>query len=778
MLDRHVLARRKPAFAAPVSETPAAARRLLPAGAWMLAGTLSGSLGLAAPALAQAEAEPAQKKPEQTVVITGHRQAPEGRDSLRATESRIGKGLQDLRDIPQSVTVLTEKLLDDRNLDTMKDALRATAGISFLAAEGGEEDIRLRGFSLQATGDVFLDGVRDPAFYERDTFNLDRLEVLRGSASMLFGRGSTGGAVNQVSKQARLWDSGQFDLSLGSHNHLRAVADVNVKTGDSSALRVNLMRTQAHNNGAGSPIDKSGLAVNFRTGVGERDEVSVSLYHLDNQNGINYGLPWIRPTPDSHVESTTVLPLPPTASYAMASDINAGQASFGTLSHVRRLTGGAEWRSTARLGRYSRDQRASAMRLGSAALQGGTAASLASFGPQTVLTRGTNLKMQTLDTINLQSDFNRKLRWLGQEHSVALGVDAAVEDKTVYAARTAAQGGVDLIKLNTTVGAPDDGASVSEDQRVLRIGSQYRAVGWGAYAQDLVQVAPHWKLLAGLRYDSLRGRYDSFAAPASAAQDNGAASRYRMNVGEWSKRLGTLYQPTARHSFHLSAATSFNTSGDAYSLGASNANTPPEQSVNLELGAKIDSADKRFSTRLALFRATKLNERNTDPLLPVVTLSGKRHVAGFEVDLAGKLTPSWEVFASYTWMPVARVDAAAPCPATGACTQGAPGERVGDRPALTPRYSGSLWSTWQANSAWRLGAGLNLRGRQTPTRAEFEVPSFAVGELMLEYTHSEALSVKTNLSNVTNKLYADQLYPGHYVPGAGRQLTVTLSQRF
>ncbi|MEY4584373.1 MAG: hypothetical protein RJB10_870, partial [Pseudomonadota bacterium] len=82
--------------------------------------------------------------------------AAEGKDSVRATETGIGKGKQALRDIPQSITVVTEKLIDDRNLDTLKEALHNTAGISFLAAEGGEEDIRLRGFSLAATGDIFV----------------------------------------------------------------------------------------------------------------------------------------------------------------------------------------------------------------------------------------------------------------------------------------------------------------------------------------------------------------------------------------------------------------------------------------------------------------------------------------------------------------------------------------------------------------------------------------------------------------------------------------------
>ena len=111
------------------------------------------------------------------------------------------------------MTVVTEKLMEDRRVDTLKEALHYTAGISFQAAEGGEEDIRLRGFSLTASGDIFVDGIRDPAFYERDAFSFDRIEVLRGSASMLFGRGSTGGVVNQVSKRRLPGDVSEVSTS-------------------------------------------------------------------------------------------------------------------------------------------------------------------------------------------------------------------------------------------------------------------------------------------------------------------------------------------------------------------------------------------------------------------------------------------------------------------------------------------------------------------------------------------------------------------------------------
>jgi catecholate siderophore receptor len=752
---------------APNLQPPA---KLLPLAALMLAGSLSAQHALA---------QEASEKTLKAVTVKEKSEVAEGKYSVRATETTIGKGKQQLRDIPQSVTVVTERLMDDRNLDTFKEALKNTAGISFLAAEGGEEDIRLRGFSLQATGDVFVDGVRDPAFYERDTFNLDRLEVLRGSASMLFGRGSTGGAVNQVSKAPRLMDESKVDLTLGSHKHVRLVGDFNLQTGESAALRLNVMKTQSDNNGSGSSLDKEGIAGAYRWGIGEKDEFQISLYHLNNNNGMNYGLPWIRPSVASSTLTSTVLPLDPSTYYGAASDYNAGSATHLTASHTHRFSADSELKTQIRKGQYERDQRASSVRFASAAKQpGGQAVSFDTFGPQTVVNRGNNLKVQNMDTVHVQSDFSKKFQALGLKHELVAGIDLATEDKTVYSARTAgAQGGVTITKPTTTIGTPNDGAWVDESTRVLRVNNQYSSTGWGAYLQDLVQVAPQWKVLGGLRYDSLKGDYAQFANPANAI-DNGTQTDYRMKVGEWSRRAGALFQPNDLHSFHLSYGTSFNTSGDSYSLGAANVNTPPEKSVNWELGAKLDSADKRFTTRLALFRATKKNERNTDPLLPVVTLTGSRYVSGIEIDVAGRLTPKWEVFGSFTWMPDAKVTKAAPCPVTGSCTQSAAGERVGDRPALTPVHSGSAWTTYQLTSQWRVGGGVTFRGRQNPTRVAFEVPSFVVGDLMAEYAYSEALSFKANMSNVTNKLYADQLYPGHYIPGAGRLTQITASYKF
>jgi catecholate siderophore receptor len=728
-----------------IAPASAAPRALIPIGAMLLAGSLS----------AAAQEPPADThKTLSTVVITEKAEAPQGKDAYRATGTSIGKGKQQLRDIPQSVTVVTEKLVDDRNLDTLKDVLHNTAGVTFQAAEGGEEDIRLRGFSLATTGDIFLDGVRDPAFYERDTFNNDRIELLRGSASMLFGRGSTGGAVNQVSKIPTDSDAGEVTTTLGSYNYRRVTGDFNIQTGEDSALRINAMATKADNNGAGSSLDKRGVAAAYRFGIGSSDEFLVSLYSLENNNGINYGMPWIRPTATAATSTSTINnKLDPSAYYGMTSDYNDGTARFITGSHIHRFGGDTELKTIIRNGKFTRDQRAGTVRM-----VAGTG--LNNFSDATVLTRGNNAKIQDLDATYAQSDLSTKFTAWGLQHEVLTGIDLAREAKNVY--RISA-----VTKPSTTAGTPNDGASINESARTTSVSSAFKAENIGVYAQDMLQIAPNWKVLGGLRFDSMRGNFDNVAATGAVS------SSYNQTIANWSQRVGVLYQPSALSSYHFSYGTSFNTSADTYSYSALSANTDPEQSRNIELGAKLDTADKRFTTRLAIFQSTKYNERNTDPdsAATALLLSGKRHTSGLEVDLSGRLTPQWEMYVSYMWMPDAVIDVAAPTATAG--------EREGERPSLTPVHTGTVWSTYQITNQLRLGGGINFRSEQSPTRNPgFMAPGFATVDLMAEYKFNDRYVLKGNITNVANTLYADSLYTGHYVPGSGRNVQATLNVKF
>jgi catecholate siderophore receptor len=768
---------RHPPHKSTAGARPAATpQRLLPLGA------LAAGFGLVHVAALAQPAQPPAARPETILQpISVKAQAETDANSVRATTSTIGKGNQELRDIPQSVTVVTEKLLEDRRVDTLKQALRQTGGVTFVAAEGGEEDVRLRGFSLATSGDIYVDSMRDPAFYDRDTFSYERIELLRGSASMLFGRGSTGGVVNQVQKQAFLADAGEVNFTAGSGSSLRFTGDFNIRTGEQSGLRLNVMKANADN--WGNRIDKQGLALSFRWGVGSRDEFQLAAYVLQNNNGINYGLPWLRVSSTQPTANPSVLipGLDPKVTYAAASDYNAGGAAYASFGHTHRFADGGELKTAVRQGFFDRDQRASTIRFATTPGLNGPVF----VTPATQLTRGTNNKVQDLHTTYLQSDYSNSFKWFGLKNEVLAGMDLAHEKFAGYA--TVLPSGVTLDKNTprTTIGSPNDGTGfVDESLRIKRQQAAFDAKAIGVYGQDLVQVAEQWKLLAGLRYDRFKGRYQtlqtaSTGTPTPPPLGTVLVDRGRAD-GLWSKRFGVLFQPSDTQSYHLSYGTSFNTSGDAYQYDAPGTNTPPEASRNVELGAKLELFDGAVSTRLALFHTTKTNERNRDsPTGTPLTeseylLSGRRHAAGIDIDIAGRITPRWEVFGSYAWIPVARIDVGN----TDGGTQ--TGERVGERPSLTPRHSGTLWTTYQVTEALRLGAGLNARSAQTPNRnpAGVVAPKWVTGDLLAEYTFSDAVSLKLNVLNVTNKFYADALYTGHYIQGAPRTVQATLSTRF
>jgi catecholate siderophore receptor len=765
--------------------TPVAAPRLLPLGALAAGFGLLGSAAFAqtAPA-APASAASAPARAETTLApVPVRARAETDKDSVRATTTTIGKGNQELRDIPQSITVVTERLIDDRNLDTMKDALRNTAGITFQAAEGAEEDIRLRGFSLQSTGDIFLDGMRDPGFYDRDSFNWDRLEVIRGSASMLFGRGSTGGAVNQVNKQPRLIDQNELTMTVGNGGYVRAVGDFNLKVGENAAVRLNALLNVADN--GGNKIDKQGIAPSFRWGIGTADEFSVGLYHLQYKNGINYGFPWFQNTINSAFK--------PDAYYGAASDYMAGGTTYGTVSHLHRFVGGDELKTALRVGRYERDQRASAVRFCGPQVNNNVTprvitpnplcpaqltpvGELTSIGPDTILTRGSQNKIQEMDGVYLQSDYSGKFGWFGVNHAVLAGADLAFDDFTRYGAVTPP--GVTIPgKPTTTIGTPGAIGSVNEGLRDIRRSQNFDAKAIGVYAQDMIQVAPAWKVLAGLRWDQFDGTYRTYetrnpnpaANPPIPPVGTETANRGRKD-SLWSKRFGLLYQPSAEQSYHLSYSTSFNTFGDAYSFDAKGVNTPPESSRNVELGGSVDWMQGRFTTRFAIFHTTKYNERNTDEDSVNDTnyiLSGQRHAAGIDLDFSGRITPEWELFAAYEFIPDAKVD-------KGTLSGG---ETVGSRPAMTPKHSGTVWTTYKITPKWRIGGGLTARSGTRPLLATLYAPKFVSADLMAEYVTGN-LAFKLNVTNVTDKLYADQLYRGHYIPGKPRTIQLATTVTF
>jgi catecholate siderophore receptor len=761
---------------------PSPTAALLPLGAILMAGSLS--------AVAQTAATPEATLSTVTVKEQAEPAEIKAKNSLRATDTGIGKGQQALRDIPQTVTVMTEMLLDDRNLDDFREVLKTTAGVTFQAGETGEEDVRLRGFSLGQAGDIYVDGLRDAPLIERDTFNQDRIEVLKGSASMLFGKGSTGGVVNQVSKQPFLMDQHEMEATVGTGQELRLTGDFNIKTGDDAALLLNVMTHEADHQGA--TVDKKGVASTYRWGIGLKDEFSVGLYHLETDGKPLYNHPWI--TANGKIVPT----LPANHYHGLASDYLQTQSTYGTFSHKHRFDHDTELKTTVRHGRYERELLASAIGFcnGNAQARGTnpSASAIAAAAAEraacvgqlpitsagqisdsTVLKRTPKARVGYSDMTQVQSDYSSKFQALGLQHQLIAGVDVSYEDAERNNSHTSP-----LTNTYTYVGTPNSGTTVA-DTRSPAILNTFTASNIGFYAQDAVSLTERIKLIGGLRLDHFDATYH---APANGSTP---AASFKRSDNLLSPRVGALYQPSETESYYASFGTSYNTSGDTYQFalgtlaaGSSNAkmaNTDPEKSRNVEIGGKFDLLNQKASLGVALFHSEKYNERNTDSdsAATQYLLSGKRHASGMEFNLAGRITPQWEVFYNHTWIPFAKIDES-----NVVLTSDGTGAQVkGDRPALTPKHSASLWTTYRVAPMWRIGMGLNYRGEQHPEGARhLTAQAFTTVDAMVEYTVNEKTSVKLNVTNLTNELYADALYRGFYAPGAARAVQLTLKHQF
>jgi catecholate siderophore receptor len=266
------------------------------------------------------------------------------------------------------------------------------------------------------------------------------------------------------------------------------------------------------------------------------------------------------------------------------------------------------------------------------------------------------------------------------------------------------------------------------------------------------------KLIVGARFDNFKADY-ARAAPAEPLARTDKV---------WSTRTGLLYQPDDIASYYVAYGTSFNPSGELYSLDDRGTNTPPEKNRNIEIGAKWDLFEGNLSMRAALFRSEKINERNTDLAVSVEQnlLSGQRHTNGVEIEAAGRITANWEVFAGAAYLR-ANIDKATGQQAT----------TLGKTPINTPAYTVSLWNVYKFTPQWRTGLGLEAVGRRYANATNTnEVPAYTRVDGMISYEFGQA-AIKLNLLNALNKKIYEGVYQGHVIPGATRTMQVSFEYK-
>lgn len=343
-------------------------------------------------------------------------------NGYQATETRVGKVKQDPQDIPQAITTVTHQLMEEQQVGSLREALRNVSGLTFNAAEGGRagDNMMLRGF--YTFGDLYLDGIRDTAQYNRETFFLEQVDVLRGSASMLFGRGQAGGVINLVSKTPKRADAYKLTGSVGTDDYSEVTADLNKRLTSTSALRVNLMKRDEGSwrsnptTGTEPEVDRAGAQISLALGMLTDDEFTFSHVYMRNRDIPDYGFSF-----DANTRAPNTNFSPDTF-WGIDRNFDNSDVNVSTATWTHYFSPKTELRTTLRYGDYERSYWARTPSATVAPNANGVIINTnATTGVQTYSTGPT--RSMDYETLTLQSDFSTRFRAWDMQHELVTGVE-------------------------------------------------------------------------------------------------------------------------------------------------------------------------------------------------------------------------------------------------------------------------------------------------------------------------------------------------------------------
>lgn len=646
-----------------------------------------------------------------------------------------------LRDIPQSVSVVKKELIESQNAFNLRDALRNVSGLTIAAGEGGRtgDSITLRGFA--ASSDQYLDGVKDNGQYNRDTFFIEKAEVLKGASSILFGRGATGGVINQVAKKptGRTGINGSF--TYGLYDFKRTAIDAETKYQDLSA-RLNVMYQDADSYRDYNVSNRWGIAPSFKWDISADTDLTLNLLHQQEEGVFDYGVPMYQGRP-AGVPINSFYGF--TDNRMMDTDVNVATVA---LSH--RFNSDFSVKNTVRYGDYERKY-LTHLYSGAAAYTGADAGTIA---------RSQALRLNTQENVYNQTDFVYKKPLFGFNNTLMFGSEFGWEE---YDYKSKNSTGVSRVSIfNPRLAASVTGLAY-DFSGTLDTNRLTQAQTYAGYVLDQFEISPEWKLLAGTRYDVFDAQQT----------DRIGAADFNSSVDQWSPRGGIVWQPSKAQSYYFSYGKSFNPSAESLSLSANNANLPPEQNHNYEIGGKWELLDGKLSATAALFRLEKTNARTTSPLdANLQILAGEQSTDGFEAGLAGEVLPKWDVSLTYAYLD-SKISKSSST-ATGSVS-GLLKSFEGMTAVNVPEHSGVAWSTYHLTDNWEVGGGVYYAShRYADSVNEAVLPGYARLDAVVAY-HQKHYDVQLNVFNLTDTVYYESGQTNSALPGmpVSGQLTVS-----
>lgn len=667
--------------------------------------------------------------------------------STSALSTSVTKYSEPIRDTPQTVNIVSQQVMAEQNSTTLRDTLRNVAGISIAAGEGGAQgdNLTIRGFS--ARNDLYIDGMRDFGSYYRDPFNLQEVDVVQGPSAATFGRGSTGGVVNQATKMPGLLRAFAGTFDGGTDGTRRATADINLpisQLGKGAAFRLNVMGTEGGVAGRDVANNRRyGVAPSLSLGLGTPTRVTLSFLNQQADDIPDYGIPWLlnQPAPVPH------------NNYYGFQDANflRTRDNIATLSAEHDFNAHITVRNQTRYARYRRD-----VLITEPLIAGVTPATPLSA---ITVTRNELASNSTEAFLANQTDVTIRFETGRIKHTAVAGVELDREDSDPTRPRYTGVPSTSLLNPNTNQAFAGVG-TINTDVRA-------RSNSAGAYVIDTAKIGSHWELNGSFRFDRFNSHYTQAVPPV-------AAFNRLDHLPSW--RGAVVYKPVQRLSIYVSAGNSYNPSAESLSLSASTTSLPPEENRSYEFGVKWDIANPGLSFRTAVFRTDKLNAREPDPTNSLLNvLAGKQRVNGFQTELSGHLSSRWDVQGSYAYLD-------ATLRASNYYVSA-----IGARLANVPRHTFTFWQTYRLPAKVRIGAGGNFVGARTASSTVpiepisglvKQAPGYWVFNGMVERSITEHAALHANVYNLADRYYYDQLHPSHIVLGPARSALIGIRFKF
>ena len=730
--------------------------------------SLASAVGVAIAALSAASIAHADNK---SVTLGATSITGEQADTAyKAEESASKKYTAPLRDTPKSVTVIAQQVIRDTGATSLTDALRTTPGITFGAGEGGNPNADrpiIRGFNAES--DMFVDGMRDVAAQSREIFNIESVEVSKGPGSAFTGAGSTGGSLNLITKGAHLGNAYNGGYAFGSDQTQRYTLDLNQQVGDTSAVRLNLMKHDANVAGRDNvDVGRWGVAPSFAFGLGTDTRIKVDYYHLETDDMPDYGIPLtLTPGRSKYVVDKPVS-VDKSNFYGLTGrDYRESTNDSGTVRIEHDFNDNLTLSNSLRLSRSTLDYIVTNPDDSRGNVANGT------------VSRSAKSRNSTSSGFVNQTDLTAKFDTGAISHSLVSGLEFTYQDthNRAYNILNASGGAIASLCSAALLRSGDCTSLYSPSPKDAWNGVISDSVAYtdtdtktgAAYVFDTLTFNEQWSLNLGLRYDHYDTRSSGFAA-ARGTTPGGTFDRQKTTE-LWNYQLGVVYKPLPNGSIYAALSTSSNPSGETsgnggLELALNNADLDPEKNRNYEIGTKWDLFNDNLALTAALFRTDKTNARITDPdNTTYQALDGEQRVQGVEFTYAGNLSSRWKVYGGYTYMESELVKT------TLAADQG-------NHMPSTPRNSFNLWSTYELVPRLVIGGGATYVGSRFGNEANsIEVPSYWRYDAMASYALTKNVDLQLNVQNLTDKRYFDQVFQTHYAHvAAGR--TALMSANF